>query len=124
MPGRRLTEADFDRIVSMRERGLSYGLIAEEIGCSASAVSWHCLRLGADPPKPAPCWEGIRGPAVVQRNGHVVRRFTPDEDARLLELESQGLTPMEMARELGRRPNSVLGRLMTLARREERQDAQ
>ena len=117
----RLTQAELDTIATMRERGLSYAQIGRSVGMSPSAVSWHCLRLGVDPPKPSPlrphyhllCSE-------VRRGNHVVRAFTPDEDARLVELAKRGLSNTAIAREIGRKWNSVAGRLMTLARREER----
>jgi hypothetical protein len=49
-----------------------------------------------------------------------MRGFTDQEDRRLLELEAQGLTYTQMAQRLGRKQNSIRGRLYTLARREER----
>lgn len=121
MPKRRLTAANFDTITEMRERGYSYEQIGREIGCSAKAVSWHCLRLGADPPKPAPLRPNyhLEHP-VMKRGNHIVRAFTPDEDAKLLALEGEGKTLTQIGRALGRRWNSVRGRLMTLARRDER----
>lgn len=120
---RRLTQQDFDRICTMRAAGKSFEQIGRAIGCSAKAVSWHCLRLGAEGPKPTTLWDGIKGPAVVMRNGHEVRRYTPEDDAQLLSLEAEGLPISTIARRMGRRPNSVTGRLMTLARREERSAA-
>lgn len=119
----RLQQDDFNTMVKMRERGLGYALIAKEIGCSIGSVAWHCLRLGAEPPKPAPLWKGIVGPAVVVRNGHELRRFTAQDDETLLSMEAGGATLSEMARALGRRHNSIKGRLMTLARRQARQEA-
>lgn len=117
----RLTEQDFDQIVAMRERGCGYAEIGRAIGCSASAVSWHCLRLAVDPPKPYPLRPDYhRTCPIVQRRGHVVRAFTPDEDARLIALDAQGLSYGEIGRALGRRANSIRGRLMTLARRDDR----
>jgi hypothetical protein len=120
MGARRLTNTDFDRICAMREAGKSYEQIGRVIGCSAKAVSWHCLRLGAEGPKQTKLWDGIVGPETFSRNGHIVRRYTPDDDALLLALECQGIPINAIARRMGRRANSVRGRLMTLARREER----
>ena len=124
MGKRRFSDADFDVIAEMRERGLSYQQIARKFGCSAKAISWHCLRLGADPPKPAPLRLNyhLEHP-TMKRGNHVVRAFTPDEDRRLLELEADGRSITEIGRTLGRRWNSVRGRLMTLARRDERLQA-
>lgn len=120
MGARRLTDTDFDRICTMREAGKSYEQIGRAIDCSAKAVSWHCLRLGADGPKQTKLWDGIVGPEVFYRNGHIVRRYTAEDDALLLALECQGFSVNVIAKRMGRRPNSVTGRLMTLARREER----
>lgn len=120
---RRLSLEDKELICSMRERGKTYEQIGRRVGCSAKAVSWHCLQLGAEPPKRTKLWDKIQGPAVFSRNGHSVRRYTAEEDSILLDLERQGLPIGEIARRMGRRWNSVKGRLMTLARREEREAA-
>jgi DNA-binding NarL/FixJ family response regulator len=107
----------------MREQGKTYGQIARAIKCSDSAVSWHCLRLGAESPKSKhQSWSGIKGPVLMKRGEFVVRRFTPEDDERLLQLEASGLRICEIARQLKRRHNSVKGRLMTLARRDERRE--
>jgi hypothetical protein len=119
---RRLTDRDFELIVEMRSSGASYERIGRRIGCSAKAVSWHCLRLAVEPPKPAKLWNGIKGPATLKRNGHVVRRFTPEEDALIVALDLQGFPISVIARRCGRRWNSIKGRFMTLARREEREE--
>jgi DNA-binding CsgD family transcriptional regulator len=124
MPRRRnLTESELDRIVKMRERGLGFDHIGKEIGCSSSAVYWHCLRLGAEPPKPQwPLRTPCKTPVVRQRGGHTVRLFTQREDERLLQMRSQGLSIAEISRQLDRRSNSVVGRLMALARHEARRE--
>lgn len=121
MAKRRLSPADLDRLAERREAGASYRELAAEFGCSESAISWQCLRLGADPPKPPrprPTYH-LQMP-LVRRGNHMVRAFTPAEDARLLELEQQGLGNTAIGRALDRRPNSVRNRLMTLARHDER----
>lgn len=59
---------------------------------------------------------------VVSRGGHIVRRFTPEEDKVLTEMDMAGERVCEMARRLNRKPNSVRGRLMTLARQEARRE--
>lgn len=123
MPARRLSPEDMDRICAMREAGKSYEQIGRALGCSAKAVSWHCLRLGAEGPKRTRLWPGVVGPATFGRNGHTVRRYTAEDDALLIELEQQGLPIATIAQRMGRRWNSVKGGLMTLARREERESA-
>lgn len=118
---KRFTEADCERMAEMREAGASYNVIAREFKCSAKAISWHCLRLGADPPKPMPLRPDyyLQCP-TLKRGNHIVRAFTPDEDARLVAMELEGKSITEIARVLGRKWNSCRGRLMTLARRDER----
>lgn len=121
MPKRRLTDSDYERMAVLRERGVSYNAIGKELGCSGKAVSWHCLRLAIDAPKPAPLRPNYHlEQPLMKRGNHIVRAFTPDEDKRLIELEAQGLGNSAIGRVLGRRPNSIAGRLMTLARRDER----
>lgn len=118
--GDRLTHEQIDLIVELREKGWSYERIAQKTGRSASAISWHCLKHAADPPKPTRLRDEVSGPVIFKRGSHVVRRYTPREDQQLLALERQGLNHTEIGKALGRRPNSITGRLMTLARRERR----
>lgn len=117
----RLTDAQLDTIVAMRENGATYEEIGKAVNRSADAIHWHCMKLGADSPRSRwRSWDTVQGPMVVSRANHVVRRFTPEEDEKLLRLEAQGFRVIEIARQLGRRHNSITGRLMALARREER----
>ncbi|GJD92877.1 hypothetical protein [Methylobacterium iners] len=123
MPTRKLTDAELDRLVEMRERGKTHAVIARALGCSVSAVSYQCLRLGVETPKPPSVSIEIRGPLVTTRNGYMVRRFTPEDDAQILAMEAEQRSVSEIARHLGRQPHSVRQRLMTLARREARLEA-
>jgi len=123
MPARKITDAQIKQIVELRERGLGYRLIAEIVGVTESSVSWHCLRLGVEPPKPTPINLDRRRGEPVKRGGHLVRPFTEEEDALLLTLEWAGHGPSAIARRLGRRPNSVRGRQLTLARHQARAEA-
>lgn len=118
-----INEEKLEKIAEMRERGVSCAAIGKTIGMSRGAVNWHCLKEGIEPPNPQDLKAHNPGPAVVKRGNHVVRRFTEEEDQRLLAMEAQGLKRCEMARALGRKGNSITGRLMTLARRDERAEA-
>jgi DNA-directed RNA polymerase specialized sigma24 family protein len=119
-----LTIEQREAIADLRgERGWTIDKIAEHLGVSHGAVSYRCLidgieRAGHSFPKPS------TGPLVVTRGAFQVRRFTPDEDDRLIGLEAEGLSHAAIGRRLGRRANSVKGRLATLARRDERALAQ
>ncbi len=121
MPKRpNLTQAELDVIAELtEERRLSPRKIAMKVGCCEGSVTWAQLRIGADkypgkvlPPVP-------KEPIVAMRGGRPVRRFTQDDDLRLLELEAEGLNYGEIGRRLipPRQPNSIQGRLMTLSRR-------
>jgi hypothetical protein len=59
MAKRKLSKEDCARIAEMREGGKTCGQIAMAFGCSTSVVSWHCLRLGAEPP-----WETTLRPSI------------------------------------------------------------
>jgi hypothetical protein len=118
-----LSQGELDRIVIMREKGYGYAVIAKEIGCSSGAVSWPCARLGVEPPKIQ--WSLQRAPLKpysYRRKNGVVRAFTEDEDAILLQLREEGHRIAEICRRLNRRSNSIIGRLMSLARREARKE--
>jgi len=125
-----LTDEQVDHACELREQGWSCQRIAEHFAVkgvmvSAGSISWACLVNGADLPlaKQRPLLAPKRTGSVVSRSGHLVRTFTPDEDQRLLELEQQHLNISEIARQMGRQPNSIRGRLATLARHDARAEA-
>lgn len=120
MAARKYSDETLNQAAEMREAGNSCQAIANKLGMSVGAVSWHCLRLGADSPKTKHNTARPTGPMLVRRSGHIVRRFTEKEDQVLIEMDLAGERVCEMARRLNRPPNSVRGRLMTIARREER----
>ena len=119
-----LTKAQVERIVELRtKRRWGVEVIAREIGCSKGSVDWALLREGADIPGANHQIRKIPDePVVRMRNGSPVRLFTTADDKLLLELEAEGLNPAEIGRKFSPRrlPNSITGRLRTLARREAR----
>lgn len=123
MPGRKYSDAQLHQMADMREAGSSYREIARVMGMSSSAVSWHCLRLAADRPDAKPLGPRARGPQSMSRGSHTVRRFTASEDELLIVMDLAGARVCDIARALGRRSNSVRGRLMTLARHDARLEA-
>lgn len=125
MPKKKYTEDQIAEMCALREEGKTLGQIRmhfarKGVTISESAISWHCLVLGADLPAGQRGRSTVRPGAIEKRGGHVVRRFSKEEDARILQLEGEGRTGAEIARDLGRKRNSIVGRLATLARREER----
>ena len=92
MPARKYSDALLNKAARLREAGLSIREIAGRLGIHPSAVSWHCLRLGADSPRDACKPPDHMRTQRYMRGGHVVRRFTPEEDERLLQLEAEGLS--------------------------------
>lgn len=123
MPGRRITVEQRVEIAERREAGESYAALAKAFGCSHSNVRWICLMLGADRPGAKPLSTIAPGPSTMRRGDFVVRRFTAEDDAWLLVLEAEGKNPSEIGRALGRPPNSIRGRLATLARHDARSEA-
>ncbi len=120
MSKRKLTDEQIGRICEMRESGKSYAIIARVIGCSRGAVSWQCLRHGAD--KPGATNTQAAHPFECKRGNHTVRRYTPEEDALIIALAIQNFPRTGIAKRLGRKPHSVMGRILTLARRENRRE--
>lgn len=112
-----LTDEQKAAVTAKRELGWTVDRIAAEFDISSGSVAWCCLVLGADPPD-AKLQNRDHYPMVVMRNGMPVRRFTPEDDAQLLRLEAAGESINSIASTIGRRTNSVRGRLSTLARRE------
>lgn len=122
MPAPRLTPEQVTKAAEMRERGLTEAMIGRRLGVSTSAISWRMLQLGVEPPNPRPLPPVPTEQRIIRRGAHAVRRFTEAEDRQLIELEAKGLGPTEIGRRLGRRHNAIVGRLMTLARREARSE--
>lgn len=110
-----LSEAQRIELTSLREeRGLSYGQLAARFGVTESAAQYHCITAGALTPRRRPACS--RGPRIVAcRDGRTIRRFTAEEDARLLDLAAQGHGPKRIARMVGRASSSVRMRLANLA---------
>jgi len=127
MAGRRiLSDAQLEEMCSLRERGWGVDRIAAyftERGTSISgnAINWQCMRLGADT---LPKFRGKHSQPEepYRRGGHIVRPYTPEDDALLTALDIQGTRICVIARRMGRAPNSIRGRLLTLARREARRE--
>lgn len=122
MPSRKYPDALLSEAAALRETGMSCEAIARRLDMSIGAVSWHCLRLGADSPNTRGKIPVARGPAVTRRSGFTVRRFSPDEDATITRMDLAGATTAEIAHTLGRPWNSVRGRQMTLARHQARRE--
>jgi hypothetical protein len=131
MSGKRiLSDTQVDEACAMRERGLSCQQISNHFAAagvkvSAGSISWACLTRGADiPPARRGAKQSLRAGETYSRNGHVIRTFTPDEDTLLRVLDMQGFSLAVIARRLGRRHNSIRGRLATLARHDARREDQ
>lgn len=117
-----MTEAICEQTTLFRTKGKSIRFIADRLGVSTGSIAHFCLKEGVESPrnenKVLP--QQAPGPTVFFRNGRKVRHFTPDEDRRLLDMDISGMRVCEIAKALDRQPNSIRGRMMTLARQEER----
>lgn len=128
MAAPRLKPEHIELIVEMGEKGKSDQAISDRlrerfgVAISPQAISWHRLKHCAEPEKRTEVRPVPTEPLVSRRGNHVVRRFTQAEDAELLRLEAEGLNPSEIGRRLNRKPNSITGRLMILARHEARRE--
>ncbi|MBY0259571.1 helix-turn-helix domain-containing protein [Methylobacterium sp.] len=118
-----LTKGQQQQIAARREAGESAGDLARAFGCSRSNISATCLKLGVDRSDGKFQASVAPVPLRIERNGVVVRRFTPDEDARLLAMAGENLSRAAIGKALGRHRHSIRYRLMTLARHEARREA-
>jgi transposase len=123
-----LSDAQLESLAELREeKGWSIPRIQRAVKhrfgltVSESLLHWQFKRLGIDGPRNKPHRFRKR---VIRRNGHLVRRFTPQEDAKILEMRLAGYGQSAIARELGRPSHSVYSRFLTLARREARAEQQ
>lgn len=102
-----------DEIADLIEAGHTVRDIANRFDASVGAVAWQILRLGVVGPRSK---RGGAQPRSYVRAGRTVRSFTEEEDRLIIDLEAEGLSVVQIAKRLGRRHNSVIGRLATLAR--------
>lgn len=109
----------------LRQGGCSYAFIANKLGVTEGSISHYCLKEGIESPntKSKVLPQTAPGPMELKRGNHVVRHFTLDEDRRIHEMASLGMTVAAIAKALDRRWNSTHGRMMTLARQQERAEA-
>ncbi len=113
-----------DHLLAMADEGFSVGRMAQAAKLSKQQVRYRLRREGVDPRLEKPLPPVPREPLVLVRKSGLVRKFHEAEDARLLELEAQGLRPCEIARALERHPGSVRARLEFLALRDAREEFQ
>ena len=104
-----------DIIATMRETGAKFKTIEQATGIHRKTCEYHAVRLGALPPAGA---RRCPPPARYARAGAVVRAFTVLEDQQIIAWSVADISLSEIGRRLGRKHNSILGRLRTLARRE------
>lgn len=120
MPAPKYTRDQTQTAADLRERGWSCDRIAAKLDMTRGAVAYHCLRQGADVPPSQRTKTPNNTVKRMRRGNHVVRRFTPDEDAKIVDMACRGIGPSAIGRVIGRPHNSIKGRLMTLARNQER----
>lgn len=118
-----LTQEQWREVAIAYEAGEKPKSIVARFEISMGCLNWNMLREGASPPCAKKLQQTAPGPLVVRRGNHLVRHFTPAEDAQMLELAQAGKNTSEIARAVGRRWNSTRGRLMTLARHDDRNGA-
>jgi len=120
MGAKRFDQETVDRAIALREAGISYSMISKLTGMSRGSIYWKCLAAGAEAPNNHQRPGAIRAMIVQTKRGHTIRRFTEEEDRKILEMEAAGIGPFQIGKALGRAHNSITGRLMVLARHEER----
>lgn len=104
-----------DTIATMREAGSQFQDIAQATGIHRKTCEYHAIRLGAFSPDTILSYPRR---AKYDRAGHAVRGFSASEDQQITAWSMEGMSLSEMGRRLGRKHNSILNRLRTLARRE------
>lgn len=124
MTARKLTQAQIDAACAMRERGVGVREIARRLSTADApiaphVVEWTCLIWGADLP-PHRRQSSAANLRPYSRGGRIVRPFTPEEDAVVRRLAMDGATPSIIGARLGRKSQSIVARLATLARHDAR----
>ena len=96
-PRNRLSEAEVEQIVSLRDAGMTLHAIGDEIGRSHSTVTLAYQRA-----------------TRVTSTKHTMSRYTPAEDAHLSAMLSQGWKPADIAKSMDRHSDSVSRRIHAL----------
>ena len=116
---RKLSDDQLDEMCELRESGWAGRRLADRYNVTSSAIRYQCLKLGAFSPRQIRHAQN----RVDRRTGKIrsgfsnhARTFSPDEDAELLRLESEGHSIPAIGRALGRANTSVRIRLLSLAR--------
>lgn len=104
----RLTPQQIEQIEEWAEKGKSAQWIARHLDLKPSSVNYRILRAGYDP------W-----PGRARSKNNQVGAFSPEEDARMLEL-ARTMSSYRVAIEMKRPKTSILIRLMTLEVRAEK----
>ena len=104
----RLTSEQKAQIIAYGDCGHKAKWIAKTMGLNPAPVAYHLLRAGIDP------WDQARR----TKNASQAGAFTPEEDARLLEL-AKTLGARRISIAMNRPKTSVVIRLMTLEARAE-----
>ena len=113
------------QIIEMRERNMSYEAIGRRLNLPKTTVGYQCLKHYVEPSIPGKSQQMTTDHVkTYTRNGRNVRRFSPAEDKKLLNLEANGHSPTAIGKALARRHSSISNRLMILARRDARQEAE
>lgn len=126
MGGRRiLSDPQIEQMIALRERGWSPERIANHFTESGTAISrgsisWQCLIHGADVPAKFRNKPVIENRPPFQRGDHLVKPYSSEDDTLLRVLDMQDFSIAVISKRMGRRPNSIRGRLATLARRDAR----
>ena len=117
----KLNQQQIEEAMRLRERGWSFERISRKLGVASKTIAWHALKLGVESPKGQNAIRAVPIQPVIHvcKNGRLIRRFTADEDAKLLTLEREGHSVNKIAISLKRTHNTVFGRLRTLARYQE-----
>lgn len=115
---KKITAEQAVEIAELREAGWSYRRLGLRYDVTPGAIHYQCLRQGAVSPKSTGPDRRMAGRAIKTAAG-IQRRFTPEQDARILALRDQGLNVREIAEREQRALTSVRIRLMTLALHDE-----
>lgn len=121
VPGK-LSAQQVEQMIELREKGWGYDRLAAHFSVSSAAVHYQCLRHGAISPHQRRYPRlpyAVGRPEFTARDGRTQRRFSPSEDAQLLELALQGKGNAEIARIMNRPRTSTRIRLLTLAQHDE-----
>jgi DNA-binding CsgD family transcriptional regulator len=118
-----LSPAQIAEAIEWIEAGKPMADLVRRFGVTESAIDSHCRKAGVSRSGGKQLRPPPAEPRTYVRAGQTVRCFTAAEDEQLRQLEAERLSLAEIGRRMGRNPQTIKARLVTLALHDEARES-